>query len=99
MTANDDKQKQGDFRRFVRQTIFAGLALVLVYNVTRPKGVETGQPAPTFAAETIEGKRFSIEEQEGRVVVLDFGRLGVLRAGRHCQRCKRCMNATRMTTA
>ena len=73
MTANDDKQKQGDFRRFVRQTIFAGLALVLVYNVTRPKGgPETGQPAPTFAAETIEGKRFSIEEQEGRVVVLDF---------------------------
>ena len=73
MTAQADSQTPGDFRRFVRQIIFAGLALVLVYNVTRPKGgPEAGQPAPTFAADTIEGRRFSIKEQKGRVVVLDF---------------------------
>ncbi len=47
-------------------------SLELAVNVTRYKALDVGQPAPEFAASTLDGKPLRLADYRGRFVLLDF---------------------------
>ncbi|MBV72262.1 MAG: hypothetical protein CMH52_13130 [Myxococcales bacterium] len=73
MSKDTSNIKDHDFRRFLKNIAFTGLALVFVFLITRPdSGPQLGSMAPDFKSQTLDRKSISLDQYKGQVVVLDF---------------------------
>ncbi|MEE2755087.1 MAG: TlpA disulfide reductase family protein [Myxococcota bacterium] len=73
MSENASKNRDHDFRRFLKNIAFTGLALVFIFIITRPDGgPQLGSMAPDFKTQTLTRQAVSLDQYKGQVVVLDF---------------------------